>query len=101
MGQLFDQLAQLLPRGQCCGWNNLVDIFIVAVFVYYILVLIRGTRAVQLLLGVLVLFGIYGVAVLLRLELTKFFLQALFAFGLIAIAVVFQPELRRALGRIG
>ena len=101
MGQLFDQLAQLFPRGQCCGWNNLLDIIIVAIFVYYILVLIRGTRAVQLLLGVLVLVAIYGLAVLLKLELTKFFLQALFAFGLIAIAVVFQPELRRALGRIG
>ncbi|HET7700386.1 MAG TPA: diadenylate cyclase CdaA [Candidatus Limnocylindria bacterium] len=101
MGQLFDQIAALFPRGQCCGWNNLLDIIIVAIFVYYILVLIRGTRAVQLLLGVLVLVGIYGLAVLLKLELTKFFLQALFAFGLIAIAVVFQPELRRALGRIG
>ena len=100
MGPFTDQLAQLF-RGQCCGWNNLVDVAIVAVFIYYVLVIIRGTRAVQLLLGVLVLVGIYGLAVLLRLELTKFFLQALFAFGLIAIAVVFQPELRRALGRIG
>src|SRR5919198_6281808 len=88
-------------RFQCCGWNNLLDIAIVAIFVYYVLVLIRGTRAVQLLLGVLILVGIYGLAVLLHLQLTQFVLQALFAFGLIAIVVVFQPELRRALGQLG
>jgi len=41
--------------GQAFGWNNVLDIAIVFVFVYYLLRLIRGTRAVQLLLGVLVL----------------------------------------------
>jgi diadenylate cyclase len=97
---LTDQLS-LVFRGQCCGWNNILDLLLVAVFIYYVLVLIRGTRAVQLLLGVLVLVGVYGLAVLLQLELTKLVLQALFAFGVIAVVVVFQPELRRALGRIG
>src|SRR3989442_8436826 len=98
--QLTD-LLNLLTRGQPFGWNNVLDILIVAVFVYYVLVLIRGTRAVQLLLGVLVLVAVYGLSVLLQLRLTQFVLQALFAFGLIAIAVVFQPELRRVLGQIG
>ena len=83
------------------GWNNVLDLLLVAVFIYYVRVLIRGTRAVQLRLGVRVLVVVYGVAVLLRLELTKLVLQALFAFGIIAIVVVFQPELRRVLGRIG
>ncbi len=100
MGWINDQLNQLF-RGQCCGWSNVLDILLVAVFVYYVLVLIRGTRAVQLLLGVLVLVAIYGLAVLAHLELTKFVLQTLFAFGLIAMAVVFQPELRRVLGQLG
>ena len=97
---ISDLLTQLF-RGQCCGWSNLLDVLIVAVFIYYLLVLIRGTRAVQLLLGVLVLVGVYGIAVLLQLRLTQFVLQALFAFGLIALAVVFQPELRRGLGQLG
>jgi diadenylate cyclase len=100
MTWINDQLNQLF-RGQCCGWTNLLDILIVAVFVYYVLVLIRGTRAVQLLLGVLVLVAVYGLSVLMQLRLTQFVLQALFAFGLIAIAVVFQPELRRVLGQLG
>lgn len=95
-----DELASLL-RGQCCGWNNVLDIAIVAVFVYYLLVLIRGTRAVQLLLGVLVLVGVYVLALALRLTVTTLVLQALFALALVAIPVIFQPELRRALGTLG
>ncbi|HKY52518.1 MAG TPA: TIGR00159 family protein, partial [Candidatus Limnocylindria bacterium] len=75
MDLLFDQLRGVFG-GRCCGWNNILDILIVAVFIYYVLVLIRGTRAVQLLLGVLVLVAIYGLAVLLQLELTKFVLSA-------------------------
>ena len=100
MDRLGEELASLL-RGQCCGWNNVVDIAIVAVFVYYLLVLIRGTRAVQLLLGVLVLVSIYLLAVLLRLTLTTLVLQAVFALALVALPVIFQPELRRALGTLG
>jgi len=95
-----EELANLL-RGQCCGWNNAVDVLIVAVFIYYVLALIRGTRAVQLLIGVLVLVLIYWTATLLRLTITTILLQALFALALVAIPVVFQPELRRALGQLG
>ncbi len=88
-------------NGGTFGWNNVLDIAIVFVFVYYLLVLIRGTRAVQLLLGVLVLVVIYGLAVLLQLTLTKLVLQAGLAVAAFAIVIVFQPELRRALGQIG
>ncbi len=90
-----------LLNGGTFGWNNVLDIAIVFVFVYYLLVLIRGTRAVQLLLGVLVLVVIYGLAVLLQLTLTKLVLQAGLAVAAFAIVIVFQPELRRALGQIG
>src|SRR6266550_4532487 len=91
----------ILTKGQPFGWNNVLDVLIVAVFVYYVLLLIRGTRAVQLLIGVMVLVLIYFVASYLHLTLTTLLLQALFAVALIALVVVFQPELRRALGQIG
>jgi len=97
----FGEAIGELLRGQAFGWNNALDIVIVAVFVYYVLVLIRGTRAVQLLLGVLVLVGIYGLAVVLRLTLTALVLQGLSVVALFAIVVIFQPELRRALGQLG
>src|SRR2546428_6593644 len=99
-GQL-DKLLTSLLNGQPFGWNNVLDIVIVAVFIYSVLVLIRGTRAVQLLIGVLVLVLIYQIATWAQLTLTTLLLQALFAVALIALVVVFQPELRRALGKIG
>ena len=98
--QITDFL-NLITRGQPFGWNNVLDVVIVAVFIYYVLVLIRGTRAVQLLIGVLVLVLVYFIATSLHLTLTTLLLQALFAVALIALVVVFQPELRRALGQIG
>src|SRR5881398_3155530 len=97
----LSELLNILTRGQPFGWNNVLDVLIVAVFVYYVLLLIRGTRAVQLLIGVMVLVLIYFVATSLHLTLTTLLLQALFAVALIALVVVFQPELRRALGQIG
>ena len=100
MEQLGAAIAQL-TSGQGLGWNNLLDIALVAIFVYYLLVLIRGTRAVQLLLGVLVIVVIYGLAVLLKLTLTALVLQGLSVVALFAVVVVFQPELRRALGQLG
>lgn len=100
MDQLGAAIAQL-TSGQGLGWNNVLDVAIVAIFVYYVLVLIRGTRAVQLLLGVVVIVAIYGLAVLLKLTLTAIVLQGLSVVALFAIVVIFQPELRRALGQLG
>lgn len=100
MDALLEAVRQM-ATGQGLGWNNLLDVVIVAIFVYYMLILIRGTRAVQLLLGVVVLIGIYALAVVLRLTLTALVLQGLSVVALFAIVVIFQPELRRALGQIG
>ncbi len=100
METLLRQLQDFFSRTSF-GWNNVLDILIVAVFAYWVLLLIRGTRAVQLLLGLLVLFAIWGVASLLKLTVTLFLLERLALVALIAIPVIFQPELRRALGQIG
>ena len=100
MERIAQQLRDLL-NGQIFKWNNALDVLIVAIFIYYVLVLIRGTRAVQLLLGVLVLVLVYWIATQLQLTLTVLLMQALFAVAVVALVVVFQPELRRALGQIG
>jgi diadenylate cyclase len=98
--RIVQQLNDLL-HGQIFKWNNALDVLIVAIFIYYVLVLIRGTRAVQLLIGVLVLVLIYWLATILQLTLTVLLLQGLFAVAVVALVVVFQPELRRALGQLG
>jgi len=81
--------------------NALLDIGITALFIYFLFSLIRGTRAVTLVIGVSVLLGIYALAQFLDLRLFTQLLQAGAFVGVFALVVIFQPELRRALERIG
>ena len=81
--------------------NVLADVAITALLIYWLLSLIRGTRAVRLVIGVVLLLLVYGAAVTFDLQLLKVILQTSAYVGLFALVVVFQPELRRALDRIG
>ncbi len=81
--------------------NWLLDIAITALFIYWLFSLIRGTRAVTLVIGVSILLGVYALAQFLELRLFTQLLQTGAVVGLFALVVVFQPELRRALERIG
>ena len=81
--------------------NTIVDIGITALLIYWLFKLIRGTRAVRLVIGVSVLFLVYALAVVFDLQLLTQILQAGAVVGLFALVVIFQPELRRALERIG
>ncbi len=80
---------------------TLVDIGLTAVVIYWVFSLIRGTRAVRLVIGVSVILVIYGVAQAAGLRLFTQLLQAGAVVGLFALVVVFQPELRRGLERLG
>jgi diadenylate cyclase len=81
--------------------TSLIDIAITALLIYWLFSLIRGTRAVSLVIGVSVLFAVYAAARAFDLRLLTQILQTLAVVGLFALVVVFQPELRRALERIG
>jgi len=95
MRQLLESiLEQITP-------NALLDIAIVSLLLYWLFSLIRGTRAVRLVIGVTVLFAVYAAAQALQLRLLTQIMQAGAVVGLFALVVVFQPELRRALERIG
>ncbi len=96
MTRIWEQLQFLRP-----GWTDLVEILIVAFLLYRILVVIQRTRAMQIMLGVVLLAFTYGVARLLDLILVRTLLEAAFQYGAIAALVVFQPELRAALARLG
>jgi diadenylate cyclase len=97
---MLDQLLELV-RGFEIQPVALLDIAITALLIYGLLSLIRGTRAVRLVIGVTVLYAIYVAAQILGLTLLQQILQAAAVVGLFALVVVFQPELRRALERIG
>jgi diadenylate cyclase len=83
------------------GLGDLVQIILVAVGVYYVLRLLARTRAMQMLLGVLLLAAIYFASNILGLTLLEAILQYAFQYGVIAALIVFQPELRSALARLG
>ena len=98
MTHAFDDLRIFLSN---VGWRDVVDVVIVALILYQLLKLVRGTQAAQLLVGLVVLLVVDLVATALDLRLLKY----VFANGgqaiLIAAVVLFQPELRRALDQVG
>src|ERR1700733_1436966 len=77
------------------------DIVFVAILIYQFLLIIRGRRAVHVLLGLCVLGLIYAAAVWAKLELLHTILATLAPYTAIALIVMFQSELRRALARLG
>jgi diadenylate cyclase len=83
------------------GYSDAIDVIATSVLIYYVLLLIRGTRAVQILTGVLVLVGLLGVANLFHMILLGTILQLLVVGAAVSLPIVFQPELRRALEQIG
>ncbi|MBI3959548.1 MAG: TIGR00159 family protein [Chloroflexi bacterium] len=83
-------------------WQNLLDVSLVTLFFFLLLRLFRGTQAVQLLRGLLVI-GLVIVVITRTFDLTAFswLLRSSSTAILVAIPVIFQPELRRALERVG
>lgn len=96
MQALLDYLAYLQV-----GWKDVVEIVLVAYLFYRILLLWTGTRALQILLGLVLLVGVYGLANYLDLGLIEYLLSQAFTYGAFALIVVFQPELRNALAQLG
>jgi diadenylate cyclase len=92
----MDRLRMLLPLPL-----DLLQILIVAGAIYYVLKLLARTRAIQMLIGLLVLAVTYVLARLLHLELIQYLMEKLFTYGAIAALIVFQPELRAGLARLG
>ena len=82
-------------------WRDALDILLVAALIYRVLTLFRGTRAVQITIGLGVLAGAAMGARALELTSLGWLLDHFWSFWVVALIVVFQPELRRALAWIG
>lgn len=93
---MLDQIGLLLP-----GWLDVVEILLVAYVIYRLLLFVVGTRAMQILFGVVFLALVYVAAFLLKLNLITYLLGLAFTYGAFAAVVVFQPELRSALAHLG
>jgi len=79
------------------GIADVVDITVVAIVVYYFLRLIRGTRAVQMLIGVAVVVVIYQLAREFGLFTVEWMFSHFFSAFIVILVVLFQQEIRRAL----
>lgn len=81
--------------------TDVIDIIIVAVIIYNLLRMIKETRAIQLIKGIVLVFLGWQISALLNLNTINFLLRNAMQIGLFAIVVIFQPELRNVLERIG
>ncbi len=91
---ISNPLARLTLRAE-------LDILIIAMLIYYILKLLRGTRAMQMLIAILLLIILYEGARKAQFEMVEWLLDTLLPYVAIALIVLFQPEIRRALDRFG
>ena len=92
---IFDRLLSLNPT-----WRDAVDIAIVALIIYYILALIRGTRAMQVSIGLVILGSLTFVARAFDLPALEAISRQILFYLPFAIIVLFQQEIRRALARM-
>jgi diadenylate cyclase len=83
------------------GWRDIIDVAIVAAVLYSLLKIIRGTKAAKILFGLLLLLVASIVSRHLHLHTLDWLLQGFWAYIVIALIVIFQPEIRRALARMG
>ncbi|HVO11913.1 MAG TPA: diadenylate cyclase CdaA [Vicinamibacteria bacterium] len=82
-------------------WWDVLDILLVALIVYELLQFIRGTHAVQIALGGLVLVVLYWGSVLFNLQTVNWLLRTFLPFLVFGIIVVFQAEIRKGLAHLG
>ncbi len=92
-----DAFKFLAPR----LWPDVFEILLVAFVIYRFLLFLVGTRALQIVVGLVILSLAYFVAVFAKFTMISSLLGVVFTYGAFAAVVVFQPELRNALARLG
>ena len=78
-----------------------LDILVVAYIFYKGYILIKETRAEQLLKGIILMVALIPISYVLKLEMLNFILNKTLTIGLLSVVIIFQPEIRRALEHIG
>ena len=96
----MDSLAELLSR-PTLSWRDVLDIALVSFLIYELLLLIRGTRAVQMALSGGFLISLFFLSEWLQLETVNWLIRNLAAYVVVAIIVLFQSDIRRALAHFG
>ena len=83
------------------SYKDLLDILGVSLFVYGVLYFLRITKGIQILKGLILLALIWALASLLDLKTVSTIFEKLWTVGLFSLVVIFQPEIRKALSKLG
>ena len=82
-------------------WQDIVDILVVAFIIHQLISIIRGTRSVQMVVGLIILTIVYFLAKILDLSTLMWMLQNFLSSILLIVIIVFQQDIRRALTQVG
>ena len=93
----FDAYRFLVPR----PWPDVLEILLVAYVIYRFLLFLVGTRAIQIVVGLVILSLAYFASIVAKFTMISYLLGVVFTFAPFAAVVMFQPELRNALARLG
>lgn len=80
---------------------DFVDVFLVAILLYYIYKLVKGTVAINIFIGILIIYLVWLVTDYLNMQLLHRIFDGFMKVGIIALIVVFQPEIRKFLLMVG
>lgn len=83
------------------SWKSIFDIGLVAILFYQIISMLRGTRAAQVLIGMLVIFVAYVFSKLLQFETLHWIISKFYSSFIMVVIVLFQDDIRRLLSRFG
>lgn len=101
MDAINEFLGQIYSVVKMFGVADFVDIVLISYLMYKAIKLVRETRAEQLVKGIFLLVVSYWLSLQFELKTMSFLLRNVFQIGIIALIVLFQPELRRALEKVG
>src|SRR3989338_1140778 len=90
-----------MPINIHTDWKAIIEIAILWFVFYRIMLFFEGTRAVQVLRGIIILVFAFFIFQILRLETLDWLLTHIFAISVIGVLVIFQPEIRQGLARLG
>ena len=98
--ELLQRFTELLRRPPVTWWDVL-DILVVAIIIYELLKLIRGTRAVQIAVGIASIIGLFYLSRGLQLETLNWLIRNIVGYVVFAVIVLLQADIRRALVHLG
>lgn len=86
---------------QILSWRVIVDVLLVAFLCYQIMSMLKGTRAVQVIIGMIVIFIAYALSGYLELNTLNWIISKFYSSIIVVVIVLFQDDLRRLLTRVG